>query len=113
MLKGWASGRGTLAGQGGDRVSGDQRTVLGLITTIKHPFMVPPDHLRRGSNYQCKIFNGRIGWKISAEHPNLLKRQPADSVKANPVTIGDLKTRTSRVSHRRGTQLAADVDVFV
>jgi len=103
--------RGTLAGQGGDRYPVINDPVLGLITDIKHPFM-GSDQITYDSwlNYQCKIFNGRIGWKIQLNIRNLLNDNLLIPVKANPVTIGDLKTRdiaAYRIGEARNWQLTS------
>jgi hypothetical protein len=68
--------------------------VLGLITDIKHPFMGSDEIAYDGSlSYQRKIFQGRIGWKLQLNVRNLLNDNLLVPVRANPVTVGDLKTR--------------------
>lgn len=112
MLKGWGIGG---AARWQDKVAIGYPVindpVLGLITDIKHPFM-GSDQITYDSwlNYQCKIFNGRIGWKIQLNIRNLLNDNLLIPVKANPVTIGDLKTRdiaAYRIGEARNWQLTS------
>lgn len=94
-LKGWGIG-GAARWQGkvaiGSPVINDP--VLGLVTDVKHPFM-GSDQITYDSwlNYQRKLFSGKVGWKVQLNVRNLLNDNLLIPVKANPVTVGDLKTR--------------------
>jgi outer membrane receptor protein involved in Fe transport len=67
---------------------------LGLVTDVKHPFM-GSDEISYDSwlSYQRKVFRNTINWKLQLNVRNLLNDNRMVAVKANPVTIGDLKTR--------------------
>jgi outer membrane receptor protein involved in Fe transport len=95
ILKGWAIGG---AARWQDKVAIGYPVInhpqLGLITDIKHPFMGAEQITYDGSiSYQRKIFDNRIGWKLQLNVRNLLNDNLLIPVKANPVTIGDLKSR--------------------
>ncbi|HEY0945501.1 MAG TPA: hypothetical protein VGD81_09540, partial [Opitutaceae bacterium] len=67
--------------------------VLGLVTDIQHPFMGPDQtNYDAWLSYQRKIYHGKVNWKIQLNVRNLLNENLLIPVKANPVTVGDLKT---------------------
>jgi outer membrane receptor protein involved in Fe transport len=94
-LKGWGFG-GAVRWQ--DKVSIGYPVindpVLGLVTDVHHPFM-GPDEITYDSwlSYQRKIFRDKITWKIQFNVRNLFNNNLLIPVVANPVTVGDLKTR--------------------
>lgn len=92
-LKGWGVG-GSVRWQ--DEVAIGYPVIsdptLGLITDIKHPFMGPAETAYDGwISYQCKIWKGKVNWKMQLNVRNLLNENLLIPVKANPVKIGDLK----------------------
>ena len=95
FLKGWAVGG---AARWQDKVSIGYPVindpVLGLVTDIKHPFMGSDQIAYDGSiSYQRKLFQNRINWKLQLNIRNLLDDNLLIPVKANPVAVGDLKSR--------------------
>jgi hypothetical protein len=112
FLKGWAIGAAT---RWQDKVAIGYPVVndpvLGLVTDIKHPFMGSDQITFDGwISYQRKIFSGRINWKIQLNVRNLLDDNQLIAVKANPVTVGDLKTRdiaAYRIGEARNWQLTS------
>ncbi len=94
LLKGWSVGG---AARWQDRVAIGYPVIndpqLGLITDIKHPFLGGEEIAFDGLlSYQRKIFANRINWKLQLNVRNLLNDNLLIPVKANPVTVGDLKT---------------------
>jgi catecholate siderophore receptor len=66
--------------------------VLGLVTDVKNPFMGPAEtNYDLWLSYQRKIWKN-VNWKIQLNVRNVLDDNLLIPVKANPVTVGDLKT---------------------